>query len=207
MEGDSKSRIRLSNEANILRAAEHVFARAGFAGATMAEIAERAHIPKSNLHYYFKTKKAIYRAVLANILSLWLAQTDSIHEDNDPRSALTDYIRAKMQLSVTHPDASRVFANEVLHGAPEIGDYLREDLRQLVERKAQVIELWIAQGKMQPVDPKYLFFTIWAATQTYADFDTQICAVLGVQAIDAQQMHKATVHLTKLLLCGCGIPH
>lgn len=157
MKGDSKSRIRLSNEANILRAAEHIFARAGFAGATMAEIAERACIPKSNLHYYFKTKKAIYRAVLANILSLWLAQTDSIYEDNDPRTALTDYVRAKMQLSVTHPDASRVFANEVLHGAPEIGDYLREDLRQLVERKAQVIECWIAQGKMMQVDPKYLF--------------------------------------------------
>ena len=79
--------------------------------------------------------------------------------------------------------------------------------RTLMPHQRAAIEAWIAQGKMMPVDPKYLFFTIWAATQTYADFDTQICAVLGVQAIDAQQMHKATVHLTELLLCGCGIAH
>lgn len=207
MKGAGKSRTRLSNEANILRAAEHVFARAGFTGATMAEIAERAQVPKSNLHYYFKSKKSIYRAVLSNILTLWLAQTDSIHEDNDPATALKDYISAKMQLSVTHPDASRVFANEVIHGAPEIGDYLRGDLRLLVERKSAVIQHWIAQGKMMPIDPKLLFFTIWAATQTYADFDTQICAVLGVASMDEQQMQLATSQLTDILLYGCGIVH
>lgn len=207
MKAAGKSRTRLSNEANILRAAEHVFARAGFTGATMAEIAERAQVPKSNLHYYFNSKKSIYRAVLSNILTLWLAQTDSFYEDNDPATALKDYISAKMQLSVTHPDASRVFANEVIHGAPEIGDYLREDLRLLVERKSAVIQHWIAQGKMMPIDPKLLFFTIWAATQTYADFDTQICAVLGVPSIDEQQMQRATGQLTDILLHGCGIVH
>lgn len=200
-----KGRIRLSNEAGILRAAEQVFARAGFAGATMDEIAQRAQIPKSNLHYYFRTKKDLYRAVLTNTLSLWLAETDSISEDNDPQRALSDYIRAKMKLSASHPDASRVFANEILHGAAEIGDYLRADLRALVDAKARVIERWIADGRMAPVDPRHLFFTIWAATQTYADFEPQVCAVLGVKRLGACQMEAATAHLIKLLLRGCGL--
>lgn len=205
MEAAGKGRIRLSNEADILRAAEYVFARAGFAGATMAAIAERAGVPKSNLHYYFKNKQAIYRAVLAGTLELWLAQTDTIRADNDPRSALGEYIRAKMQLSATHPDASRVFAYELLHGAPEIGDYLRKDLRELVERKAHVIEGWVAQGKMAKVDPKHLFFTIWAATQTYADFAPQVSAVLGVKKMNARQAQFATEQLTEILLRGCGV--
>lgn len=200
-----KGRIRLSNEADILRAAEHVFARAGFSGATMAAIAERAGIPKSNLHYYFKTKHAIYRAVLSNILTLWLAQTDTIRADSEPRAALGDYIRAKMEMSITHPDASRVFANEMLQGAPEIGDYLRQDLRELVERKARVIEGWIAQGKMAKVDARHLFFTIWAATQTYADFEPQVCAVLGVTAMSGTQAQAAAAQLIEVLLRGCGI--
>jgi TetR/AcrR family transcriptional regulator len=200
-----KGRIRLANEAEILRAAEQVFAGAGFAGATMAEIAERAGIPKSNLHYYFGTKREIYRAVLTHILALWLAPTDSIREDNDPRAALSDYIEAKMRLTATHPDASRVFANEVLHGATEIGDMLRGELRALVERKAAVIERWIADGRMAPVDPRHLFFTIWAATQTYADFETQVCAVLDVGRLDAPQIGVATRHLKTLLLRGCGL--
>jgi TetR/AcrR family transcriptional regulator len=200
-----KGRIRLANEADILQAAEQVFSRAGYAGATMAEIAERAGIPKSNLHYYFGTKREIYRAVLTHILALWLAPTDSIREDNDPGAALSDYIEAKMRLTAAHPDASRVFANEVLHGATEIGDILRGELRTLVERKAAVIARWIADGKMAPVDPRHLFFTIWAATQTYADFEVQVCAVLDVGQLDDRQIGAATRHLKTLLLRGCGL--
>ncbi|WP_369804721.1 TetR family transcriptional regulator C-terminal domain-containing protein [Cupriavidus sp. YR651] len=198
-------RIRQENEALILRAAEYVFARAGFAGATMADIAMRAGVPKSNLHYYFRTKQALYRAVLAHTLQLWLSETDIISADYAPRTALEQYIRAKMRLSASHPDASRVFANELLHGAPEIGGVLREALRELVARKAVVIRAWIASGQMAPVDPRHLFFTIWAATQTYADFETQVCAVLGVSQLDAQDFAQATEHLVALLLRGCGL--
>ncbi|CAG9172217.1 HTH-type transcriptional regulator RutR [Cupriavidus pampae] len=198
-------RIRQENQALIMRAAEHVFARAGFAGATMAEIALRAGVPKSNLHYYFRTKQALYRAVLAHTLQLWLSETDIISADHAPRTALEQYIRAKMRLSESHPDASRVFANELLHGAPEIGGVLREALRELVARKAVVIRQWIASGQMAAVDPHHLFFTIWAATQTYADFEAQVCAVLGVAELDARAFDEATEHLVALLLRGCGL--
>jgi TetR/AcrR family transcriptional regulator len=200
-----KGRIRLANEAGILHAAERVFARAGYAAATMAEIADCAGMPKSNLHYYFGTKREIYRAVLTHILDLWLAQTDGIRAERDPRAALGDYIEAKMRLSASHPDASRVFANEILHGAPEIADVLRGGLRALVEEKAAVIRHWIAAGKMAPVDPHHLFFTIWAATQTYADFDAQVCAVLDVPALDARGFERAAGHVKALLLRGCGL--
>jgi TetR/AcrR family transcriptional regulator len=202
---ESGGRIRQENEAQILRAAEHVFARAGFAGATMADIALRAGMPKSNLHYYFRTKQELYRAVLAHTLQLWLSETDIISADRTPRAALEHYIRAKMRLSASHPDASRVFANELLHGAPEIGGVLREALRELVARKAMVIRSWIESGRMAQVDPYHLFFTIWAATQTYADFEAQVCAVLGVSQLDKQDFDRATEHLVALLLRGCGL--
>ncbi|MCY1226420.1 pyrimidine utilization regulatory protein R [compost metagenome] len=198
-------RIRQENQAMILRAAEYVFARAGFAGATMAEIATRAGVPKSNLHYYFRTKQALYRAVLAHTLQLWLSETDIIRAELPPQVALEQYIRAKMRLSASHPDASRVFANELLHGAPEIGEILRHALRELVARKSAVVQQWIDSGQMAPVDPQHLFFTIWAATQTYADFESQVCAVLGVSRLGRQDYAQATEHLVALLLRGCGL--
>lgn len=198
-------RIRRQNEARILRAAQAVFARAGFAGATMAEIALRAGVPKSNLHYYFRTKQALYRAVLAHTLRLWLSQTDIIRADTSPEVAIAQYIRAKMRLSARYPDASRVFANEMLHGAPEIGDVLRDALRALVLAKGEVIRGWIEAGRMAKVDPSHLFFTIWAATQTYADFEAQICAVLGVERLGRQDYEQATEQLVTLVLRGCGL--
>jgi TetR/AcrR family transcriptional regulator len=200
-----KGRIRQEHEAGILRAAESVFARAGFSAATMNEIAQEAGLPKSNLHYYFRTKQAIYRAVLTHILQLWLAPTEVIRDDRHPGDALGHYIRAKMKLTAERPEASRVFANEVLHGAPEIGGYLRRELRALVQDKARVIDGWIARGWMRPLDPVHLFFTIWAATQTYADFDAQVCAVLGRRRLTEDDFERATEHVVSLVLQGCGV--
>ncbi|OYV01566.1 MAG: TetR family transcriptional regulator [Burkholderiales bacterium PBB5] len=200
-----KGQIRQANEALILAAAARAFARAGFNGATMAGIAEGAGLPKANLHYYFGNKEALYLAVLQRTLHDWLVPMDGLTEQADPAQALGDYIRAKMAMSAERPDASKVFANELLHGAQVVGELMRSDLRDMVRRKAAVIEHWIAQGRMAAVDATHLFFTIWAATQTYADFDVQVRAVLGRSTLSARDHERATAHVVSLILRGCGL--
>ena len=132
----AKGLIRQTNEALILLAAEKVFARAGFGGATMAAIAEGSGLPKANLHYYFGSKDVLYRAVLAGILNNWLLPAHGITVNAEPRAALESYIRAKMELSAKRPDGSKVFANELLHGAPVLRQLLQTELRQLVQEKS-----------------------------------------------------------------------
>jgi len=200
-----KGQIRKTNETLILAAAERAFAGAGFAGATMATIADVAGLPKANLHYYFGNKQEIYRHVLARILKDWLVPTDRIAPETDPREAIEGYIRDKMALSMQRPYASRVFANELLHGAPVIKGLLGAELRCMVRAKAAVIDGWIRAGRMAPVDSVHLFFSIWAATQTYADFDVQVGAVLGVEQLDTQQQARAVEHVVSLILRGCGL--
>jgi TetR/AcrR family transcriptional regulator len=197
---------RLALQTRILAAAERVFAGAGFGGATMAAIALEAGLPKANLHYYFGSKQELYRTVLAETLKDWLEPTHVITPEADPKCAIEAYIRAKMALSIARPHASRVFANELLHGAPVVKPLLQTDLRDLVQAKAAVIAQWIAAGRMAPVDPIHLFFTIWAATQTYADFEVQIGAVLGQTTLTEQDHARATEHVVALLLRGCGLP-
>lgn len=201
----TKGLIRQTNEALILSAAEKVFARAGFGGATMAAIAGVSGLPKANLHYYFGSKEVLYREVLARILNDWLVPTHGITEDADPRTALEQYIRDKMALSRARPDGSKVFANELLHGAPAIKGLLETDLRKLLLEKAAVVQAWIDTGRMAPVDPVHLFFTIWASTQTYADFDEQIKAVLDRTKLTAKDHVRATEHVVHLILRGCGL--
>jgi TetR/AcrR family transcriptional regulator len=200
-----KGLIRQTNEALILDAAEKVFARAGFGGATMAAIAQVSGLPKANLHYYFGSKDELYREVLARILQDWLAPAEAITPEADPRTAIEAYIRAKMVLSAQRPHASKVFANELLHSAPVVKTLLATELRDLVTAKASVLQGWIDAGRMAPVNPVHLFFTLWAATQTYADFDVQVCAVLGRPELTAQDHSQATEHVVSLLLRGCGL--
>ena len=139
---DTKRQIRQANESKILAAAERIFAGAGFSGATMAQIAEESGLPKANLHYYFGNKEALYRAVLAHILQDWLAPTHGIVLEADPREAIESYIRSKMALSASRPHASKVWANELLHGATVIGELLATELRPIVKAKAAVIDQW-----------------------------------------------------------------
>jgi TetR/AcrR family transcriptional regulator len=201
----SQGQIRQSNERVILAAAESIFARAGFGGATMAAIAQASGLPKANLHYYFGSKEALYREVLARILRDWLAPTHGITLQANPRAALEQYIRAKMALSAQRPDGSKVFANELLHGAPVVKELLSTELRKLVQGKAAVVQAWVEAGRMAPVDGMHLFFTIWAATQTYADFDVQVTAVLGRKNLGVKEHARATEHVVSLILRGCGL--
>lgn len=147
----------------------------------------------------------LYREVLARTLNDWLAPTHGITVDADPRAALEQYIRDKMALTAERPDGSKVFANELLHGATVVHGLLAAELRKMVKEKAAVVQGWIDAGRMAPVDSTHLFFTIWAATQTYADFDVQVCAVLGRKSLTERDQARATEHVVSLILRGCGL--
>lgn len=191
--------------AHILKAAEQVFAEAGYEGASMAALAAAAGLPKANLHYYFHNKAGLYSAVLDSILSVWIAAADEIRPGSDPEQSLSRYIRAKIALSQQRPHASKVFANEVLHGAAHLHGYFGTDMRRIFREKAAVIDHWIAQGLMDKVDPMHLLFAIWAMTQTYADFEAQIRPVLGVPRMTDAVYTRGANLIVKLVLQGCGI--
>jgi TetR/AcrR family transcriptional regulator len=200
-----RERRRLTSEARILDAAEQVFAETGFSGATTADIAAKARLPKANVHYYFGTKERLYRRVLERILDAWLASGDSIQPDADPAAALRDYIAAKMAASQHQPFASKVFANEILHGAPQLSDYLANQVRRWVEGKAKVIDRWVARGLMRPVNVPHLFFVIWSSTQTYADFESQIRAVLKRDLMKVEDFASGGELITRMVLSACGL--
>lgn len=203
--GSAAGRIRRANEVRLLDAAEAVFAEKGYGGATTAAIARHAGLPKANLHYYFGTKEAIYRAVLDRILHRWLAAFDPAAAGDDPAASLEAYIRGKVRLSREHPQASRVFAREILSGATHVRGFLVGDLRRWVDRQAGLMQGWIDQGRMAPVDPVNLLFIIWAATQTYADFDAQIRAVTGKRVQTRADFEAAADSIVDVVLRGCGL--
>jgi TetR/AcrR family transcriptional regulator len=89
------------------------------------------------------------------------------------------YVRRKLDLARDFPRESRLFANEILQGAPRMREAIEGDLRSLVEEKAEILRRWMAEGRIASVDPVHLIFSIWALTQHYADFDVQVRAVLG----------------------------
>tara|TARA_R110002051_G_scaffold64384_2_gene117386 strand:+ start:1738 stop:2376 length:639 start_codon:yes stop_codon:yes gene_type:complete len=172
------TRIQKKNRAAILTAGLEVFSQYGFRGATLDQIADAAGLSKPNLLYYFPSKETIHQQLLSGLLDTWLDPLRTMRADGDPIAEILAYAQRKLDLSRDFPRESRLFANEVLQGAPRLGDAL-PDLKALVDEKAEIIRGWSKSGKITNIDPHHLIFLIWAQTQHYADFDVQVRAVLG----------------------------
>ncbi len=198
-------RIRQQNEKLIISAAEEEFACHGFKGTSMQRVADRAGLPKANIHYYFSNKQGLYYAVLANIIDLWDSTFNELSADDDPAIVLPRYIATKIEFSRTYPLASRIFAMEILSGGPHLKDHFKQDYQRWFSGRTSVFEHWINAGKMKPIDPAHLIFLLWGATQHYADFAVQIEAALGRETLGSDVFDTATQTLTEIILDGCGI--
>ncbi len=174
-----RTRIQARNQETILDAALEVFSGHGFRGATLDQIAEVAGLSKPNLLYYFPSKEAIHQTLLTRLLDTWLDPLRAMDAAGDPVEEILAYMRRKLDLARDYPRESRLFANEILQGAPRMAPAIEGDLKRLVDEKCAVLARWMDEGRIARVQPQHLIFSIWALTQHYADFDTQVRAVLG----------------------------
>lgn len=198
-------RIRQKNQLRIIAAAEDEFVTFGFKGASMKRIAERAELPRANIHYYFKNKVDLYAAVLGDIVEVWNSTVADINPDDDPKETLTAYIRAKVLSAKNNPNASRIFASEIIHGAPHIGQYLKQDYRIAILNITHGFQAWIDQGKMDAIDPMHLLFMIWGSTQHYADFGVQVRAAMNKETLDDEDFERVIASITHIILKGVGL--
>lgn len=197
-----ETRIQREKREIIFEAALEIFSTQGFRGSTIDQIAEAAGMSKPNLLYYFRSKEDIYVTLLHELLDTWLAPLMEMEADGDPLRELARYIRRKIEMARDFPRESRLFANEILRGAPHIMPMLTDELKPLVDEKAGVLTQWMAEGKIASVDPYHLIFALWATTQHYADFDAQVQAVLGPDRGAEGRFEDAARFIERLVLDG-----
>jgi len=197
--------IRKDNLQLILSVAEQRFAEYGYNGTTISAIADQAKLPKSNILYYFKTKEVLYKEVLSKILKIWMVDMEEMTAEQHPKQALRHYILLKIKQSKDHSNASRIFASELLHGAPFLRDKLQTDLKTQFIRTCQVIREWIAKQWMNPISPEHLLFMIWSSTQAYADYGLQSSILMGKTELEDDDFETGAELITQIVLKGCGI--
>ncbi len=196
------TRIQREKREQILEAALDVFSNLGFKGATIDQIAEAAGMSKPNLLYYFGSKEDIHATLIEAQLDTWLDPLRAIDPDGDPLGEIRAYVRRKIEMARDYPRESRLFANEILQGAPHIADLLSGELKSLVDEKSEILLKWMDEGRIARVDPRHLLFAIWSTTQHYADFDVQVRAVLGKNFNGEGRFEDAARLLDRLFLEG-----
>lgn len=196
--------IRRRNQELILQAAADEFVKHGYKGTSVQAIADRVNLPKANILYYFKSKTGLYKALLQDILTLWNEGFSESAIDSSPQAVLRNYIVGKMRYSRTHPQESKIFAQEIIQGAPVIRDEIQFPVVNWAAGKASVINAWVEQGLIRPVDPLHLLFLIWGATQFYADFDTEIQLIKGAP-MSEEEFEQAQQFLVDVILRGLAV--
>lgn len=191
-----QTRIQREKTEQILEAALGVFANYGFRGSTIDQIAAASGLSKPNILYYFDGKEAIHAVLLSRLLETWLEPLEHMSDSDTPIDEICAYVTRKLEMARDFPRESRLFANEVLQGAPRVLEELQGPLKELTDKKAALIQTWVDTGKIAPVDPYHLLFSIWATTQHYADFDVQVRTVLGKCTSDC--FESAQKHLDHL---------
>ena len=197
-----RTRIQTEKREAILEAALDVFSTHGFRGSTIDQIADAAGMSKPNLLYYFRSKEDIHVTLIHRLLDTWLDPLRALDDIGDPLTELRSYIRRKLEMARDFPRESRLFANEILQGAPRVMPMIEGELKTLVDEKAGIIRNWIKAGKIARIDPYHLIFSIWATTQHYADFDAQVRAVLGPDRGGEGRFEDAARFLEALYLDG-----
>lgn len=200
-----KAHIREQNQTLILETSERVFARQGLAKTTTQMIADEAGLPKANIHYYYRSKKDLLEAVLERILRLWLHSVSSFDVTKGPKQNLTRYIDEKIEQSRTNKNASKIFAMALIGEEAFVLDYLRRLFVTELSREEATIQTWVEKGWMQPVSTEHLFISIWAMTQTYADFDAQVKILLKKDTLEISDYDDAKAFVTRMVLAGCGV--
>ncbi|MCY7306454.1 MAG: TetR/AcrR family transcriptional regulator [Rhodoferax sp.] len=195
----SDSRERLEHD--ILEAAKRLFAVRGYGGVSLDHIAREVGTAKQNLLYYFSSKESLYRRVLHGVLDVWLSYMEAItHHADDPETALRKYIAGKLRFSREHPFDSRVYANEVVSGTPLFAQEIKDRVLPALQADIAVFNRWAQQGVCRPVDAAHLMVVLWASTQAYADYASQICLVLGKPELDAEDFAAAERLLLDMVL-------
>ncbi|RDL43701.1 TetR/AcrR family transcriptional regulator [Marinomonas piezotolerans] len=202
-----KAHIRAQNQALILETAERVFARQGLAKTTTQTIANEAGLPKANIHYYYRSKKDLLEAVLEQIMQAWLESVSRFNSEDGPKVNLTRYISEKMDQSRLRPNASKVFAMALIGEEPFVLDFLRQYFVEELKKEQAIIASWVEAGLMKPVPVEHLFISMWALTQTYADFGAQVKILLDKEELAEADFEEAKRFVTQMVLQVCGVEY
>jgi len=151
-----------TTEQKILDAAEVIFHEKGFDGARMQEIADKASINKGLLHYYFKSKDALFDSIFNMAVKKMSGNINSILKMEISLEEKIDLIiDSYMNLLLRNSSLPRFVIAEINKDSDRfIKKYLSGEINNVFSKFIDSVQKEIDAGKIKPIDPKHLFMNM-----------------------------------------------
>lgn len=155
----------MTTEEKIFNAARIIFQKKGFAGARMQEIADEAGINKAMLHYCFKNKQLLFKAVFIKAFEQLAPQINAIFNSDEMvfdkiRKFTSNYI----SFVIDNPYLPQFVIQEMNNNPEFVMSFLNHENRPNPNLLISQIEKEIAAGIIKPVSPKQLLLDIFSMT-------------------------------------------
>ena len=155
----------MTTEEKIFNAARIVFQRKGSAGARMQEIADEAGINKAMLHYCFKSKELLFKAVFSNAFGQLAPQINEIFNSQDSVfDKITKFTHSYISFVVLNPYLPQFVIQEMNNNPEFVMEFLNNENRPNPAVLISQIETEIAEGIIKPIHPKQLLLDIFSMT-------------------------------------------
>lgn len=176
-------------ETQVLDAAEQVFAKVGFYGATTQEIAAASGVTKAMIHYYFDSKEKLYRAVLDRILFELIKLVQESRASATTRAERMDlFVRGFFDYVSRHPQFGRL----TFMGSGDQSRYfdgiVSTFFRPLFDKGTRFIEEGIAEGEFREVDARQLLLAVYSSCMGYFADAHFISLVIEDDALRAERV-------------------
>ena len=160
-----KEKEYLTRRADILKAAENLFAEKGFHGATMADLASVSEFSVGTLYKFFARKEEVYYILILERLDLFHLQLETeVNQYPGGLAQIRVLIEACLRFFQENQEFFKIFIQERSTLESSVGAALAEELRKkylttigIVER---VMEKAIRKGDLQPLNPRDLAYAL-----------------------------------------------
>ena len=160
-----KEKEHLTRSADILRAAESLFAEKGFHGATMADLATQSEFSVGTLYKFFGSKEEVYYLLILERLDLFHLQLETeVNQHPTGLKQIQVLIEACLRFFQENQEFFKIFIQERSTLESTVGAALAGELKKkylttigIVER---VMGKAIQKGDLQEANPQDLAYAL-----------------------------------------------
>jgi AcrR family transcriptional regulator len=195
----------------ILDCAEELFARRGYAGTGLSEVAERVGLGKSSLFHHFRSKAQLYAAVVARILGRIESRlTAALAAGGSPAARLDRWVEALVDALAGHPTYARLLLRSLFEDDDLAGELpeereANETIRRLVAALARLLKEGMSTGAFRPASVPHTLQTLIGATVYHfasGEFGDEL---IGRPLFSASEVRRRKAEVKNLLRTGLVI--